>query len=128
MSKILIKKFNKIVNEFADELSAILPNDKNIAIFKSHLSVVGMLDDTQIIKNFIEHVYPYKKNILDKDEEFFLETEIKHDHDYLSDSLHIKQLWKDKLSDSNKEIVWKYFQVLIVLSEKYIVRGNSLKL
>lgn len=121
MATIQVKKFNKIIDEFLNELSIILPEEKDIAIFRSQISVFSMIDEGKIIKSFIEHVYPYKKNILENDEHFFLgDGNIKNETDYLSESIHLKSLWKNKLSNENKEVVWKYFKVLILLSQKYI--------
>jgi hypothetical protein len=33
----------------------------------------------------------------------------------------IRNLWIKEMCDENKEIIWKYFKIFIVLSEKYIV-------
>lgn len=130
MAGIHVKKFNKIIKEFLAELINLLPEQKDISIFKGHISIVEMMNETKIIKSFIEHVYPYKKGILEKDEDFFLDQgNFKHENDYLSESIHLKELWKNNLSKENKEIVWKYFQVLIILSEKYIKKcGNQPKI
>jgi hypothetical protein len=35
-------------------------------------------------------------------------------------AIHLKKLWKENLTDENKEVVWKYFQVMIVLAERII--------
>ena len=126
MASIHVKKFNKIIKDFLDALINILPDEKDIVIFKSNVAVVGFVDETKIIKSFIEHIYPYKQRVLAKDETFFLETgNVKSETDYLSESIHLKKIWKDNLSNENKEIVWKYFQVLILLSEKHINKSGN---
>jgi hypothetical protein len=113
-----VKKFNKIIDNFLSELHKILPTEKDIIIFQSQLSVATMLNEKKILNSFIEFVYPHKNNILAKNEDFFLKDNIDVDKDYLSDSIHLKDLWKTKLNKENKDIVWKYFQVMILLSEK----------
>jgi len=121
MSNIHVKKFNKIIIGFLDELMKILPEEKNIKVFKSQLSTVEFLDEKKIIKSFIQYGYPYKKQILDKDSSFFLkEGNVKIEGDYMSEALQLKRLWQTKLSDDNKEVVWKYFKVLVLICEKYM--------
>jgi hypothetical protein len=115
-----IKKFNKMIDNFLSELHTILPNEKDIVIFQSQLSVATMLNEKKILNSFVEFVYPYKNHILEKNEDFFMSDTIDVDKDYLSDSIHLKELWKTKLSDENKEVVWKYFQVMVLLSEKCV--------
>ena len=121
MANIHVKKFNKIIIGFLDELMKILPEEKNIKVFKSQLSTVEFLDEKKIIKSFIQYGYPYKKQILDKDSSFFLkEGNVKIEGDYMSEALQLKRLWQTKLSDDNKEVVWKYFKVLVLICEKYM--------
>jgi hypothetical protein len=111
-------RFNKMVNNFLDELQTILPNEKDIMIFKSQLDIASMVNPHKLLQSFISYVYPYKKYIMEKKEEFFLGDNISLEKDYMSDAIHLTDLWKNKLSEENKEVVWKYFQVMIILSEK----------
>ena len=70
------------------------------------------------------YVYPFKTQILEKDANFFLsgggQDELK-DSSGLKFRDNIKKLWISKMSDENKEIVWKYFRVFVLLCEKYIL-------
>lgn len=121
MSEIHVKKFNSVLIGFLDELMQILPDEKNIKVFKSQLSTVKYLDEKKIIKGFIQYGYPYKKQILEKDESFFLkEGNVEVEGDYMNEALQLKRLWETRLSDDNKEVVWKYFKVLVLLCEKYL--------
>ena len=52
--------------------------------------------------------------------DFFLGDELSIKQDYMADAIHLTDLWKNKLSDQNKEVVWKYFQVMTLLAEKSI--------
>ena len=114
-------RFNKIVDKFLNELHTILPNEKDIVIFQSQVSVATMVEPTKILKSFIKYVYPHKEHILKKNEDFFLGDELSIKQDYMSDAIHLTDLWKNKLSEQNKEVVWKYFQVMILLAEKSII-------
>lgn len=118
MDKKITLKFNKVIDNFLDELHKILPSEKDIVIFKSQIGVANMIDESKMLKSFIKYVLPYKQHILDKNEDFFLGDNISIKDDYLSKAIHLTDLWKSKLSDDNKQVVWKYFQVMVVLSSK----------
>jgi len=120
MDKNAALRFNKIVDKFLNELQTILPDEKNIIIFQSQISVAIMVDPNKILKSFIKYGYPHKNHILAKNEDFFLGDKMNIKQDYLSEAIHLKELWKNKLSNENKEVVWKYFQVMTLLAEKSI--------
>ena len=119
MNKNKYTRFNKIVVKFLTDLHNILPEEKDIMVFQSQISVIEMIDPSKILKSFIEYAHPYKDQIIKKDEDFFLKSgNIQGEEDFMSESIHLKDLWKNKLSAKNKEVVWKYFQVMVILSEK----------
>ena len=76
-----------------------------------------------IVQYFITYIYPFKQNIFNKEESFFLDgggqEEIKGETG-LKFRDNIKKLWLAEMNDENKEVVWKYFKVFILLCEKYI--------
>jgi hypothetical protein len=102
-----------------EDLYTILPDEKDIYIFQNQIETLTMFNKSILIDNFIEKVYKYKKNILDKDENFFLTNELDIEENDISKAIHLKSLWKNKLRNENKEIIWKYFKLLIVISDKY---------
>ena len=118
MSKSNSLRFNKIVDKFLTELQTILPNEKDIVIFQSQLALTAMINTNKILNSFINHVYPHKTHIMEKNEDFFLGNNLSEKQDYMSEAIHLTEIWKSKLSPENKNIVWKYFQVMIVLAEK----------
>lgn len=118
MDKNITTKFNNIINKFLDELQVILPQEKDIAIFKSQVDVTNMISPNKVLQSFVKFVYPYKKEIMEKNESFFLGDGLSLKKDYMSDAIHLTELWQTKLSNENKEVVWKYFQVMIIIAEK----------
>jgi len=113
-------RFNKIVDKFLNELNTILPEEKDIVIFQSQISVATMVNPNKILESFIKYAYPHKEPIMSKNEDFFLGEKMSIKQDYMTQAIHLTDLWKNKLSDENKEVVWKYFQVMTVLAEKSI--------
>lgn len=113
-----MERFNDLVLKFLHELQIAIPEYKDLKIYKAQIESALYLDKRIVIKNFMKYVLPHEKEILAKDEHYFLDQDV---DDYLSQALHIKELWKSKLSDENKEVVWRYFKVLINLAKRYNV-------
>jgi hypothetical protein len=124
------KRFNKQVTNFLNDLHKILPSQKDIAVYQTQLETVKMMNSQLLLQSFIQFVYPYKKQIMEKDEQFFLKDgNVQVEEDDLSKAIHLRDLWQNKLRKENKDIVWKYFQVMVVLAEKAVLEtsGNNLK-
>ena len=51
--KTSILRFNKTVDTFLEQLIKILPEEKDIKIFQSQISVALMFDESKILKSFI---------------------------------------------------------------------------
>jgi len=74
------------------------------------------------------HVYPHKQNIMNEDEKFFLtnatsivkDAAEKDNNVPITQALNLKTLWEDNMTDDTKETVWKYFKVLVILSERIV--------
>ena len=111
-------QFNNIIDNFLDELQKILPGEKDIIIFRSQLDITKMITPSKILESFLKFVYPYKQQILERNESFFLGDNVGVKEDYLSNAIHLTDLWKTKLSKEKKEVVWKYFQVMIIIADK----------
>ena len=115
-------KFLKQTENFIDHLNKICENDSNIMMFKEKYYLVKKVNTTLIINSFIKYVLPFKNEIYNKDERYFLENGTKEDlgEKKYKYSIDLKENWKE-LNDQDKEIIWKYFRVLIILVEKYII-------
>ena len=107
------------------ELLKIIPNDSNINLFKEKYYIIKKMNSSIILNSFIRYILPFKDKILDKNEQFFLDGGGQENlDDKYKYSLNLKENWGN-LSDENKEVIWKYFQVLIVLSEKYVMESMN---
>ena len=102
-----------------------LPNDVNIKMFNEKYYLVKKTNSAMIINAFIKFVLPQKERIFNRDEEYFMngggqeklqEDKYKDQYKY---SLDLKENWKT-LNDEQKEIIWKYFKILIILAEKHV--------
>jgi hypothetical protein len=115
--------FLKQIDNFIDELCVIFPENKDILLFSEKYYFIKNINSTLIIDYFLSYIYIYKNKINDEDESFFLEgggqDEIK-DTSGLKFRDNIKKLWLNEMSSENKEIIWKYFKVFILLCEKLL--------
>lgn len=114
-------------NDMIEDLIRIFPEETDFKVFLNGYRLVRGATPQIIIEQFIGNVYPFKEKIMNKDESFFLEDRGKDIEKKLESAgsnlvekaLNLKHLWKDRLNNDNKEIIWKYLQVMILLSEKW---------
>lgn len=115
--------FNEKMLEFANDLCTVFPQVAEFKRFRSGILMLQNLEPKTLENIFRTYVLQkYKDQLLQKDESFFLQHK-KYDiysqrADYwLSLIDQLKEMWVTLDSD-NKDIVWKYFHILIVLSDK----------
>jgi hypothetical protein len=122
---VLFDIFNDKLEEFFKDLIQAYPEIKEFRKFKSALVMMRNVNSktpNEIFRNYL--LSKYKTAILKKDESVFLEeTEYviyaqddskEHWLEFIS---MLKQIWKT-LDETNKAVIWKYFHVLTVLSDK----------
>ncbi len=118
--------FNEKADEFLKELVDNFPEfGTDFKRIKTSMMMLRNVDTKAPQRIFNDYILKkYKDAILKKDENVFLEeTQFdiysnRKEH-WLEFIENIKMIWKD-LSQDNKEIIWKYFHVLVVLTEKCI--------
>lgn len=120
-----LEKFNNTFNEFMDDLINLFPNDSDLRMYKNMLSTALCVDDKVLNNIFkVSVVENYGQQLLAKDETFFLN----HDYTELS-SINveynallnkIRTYWSN-MNENNKNTIWKYFKVLILLSNKIVI-------
>lgn len=123
-----IKKFNMTIGNLIDDLLVICNNKFNhLEVFKTQFELLKSVNPRKIIEQFLINIQPYKEKIKSRDEKFFIEKNYKEDVDKnvsdesysqssLDEILNLKLIW-NTLDDSNKSIIWDYFNVLVKLTE-----------
>jgi hypothetical protein len=116
------------IDNFINELCTIFQNNGEMLLFREKYNLVRGVNSNLVIEYFITYIYPFKKNIMNMEESFFLDgggqEELK-DKSGLKFRDSIKTLWITQLSEENKEIIWKYFKIFILLCEKYIIENTK---
>jgi len=121
----LFDLFNRKIIEFAKDLIYIFPSMNDFKIFLDSC-VWSAAIDKAAPQALFEHlvVKPFGEKILHRDESFFLYESYNDYNEYMQHYGHdlnlihkLKGIWKN-LDDENKGMIWKYMQVLLVLSQK----------
>ena len=118
--------FLQQTDNFINELCTIFPKNGDILLFREKYNLVKSMNSKLIIEYFVQYVYPHKNAIMQQDEAFFLEG---GGQDDLTDTSglkfrdNIKSLWIAEMSEQNKEIIFKYFKVFVILCEKYVLEN-----
>ena len=114
------------IDNFMEDFLKIFPHKVEIQLFIQKYNLIRSANSNLVIEYFIKYIYPNKKQILEGDENFFIagggQEELKDNNGLkLRDTM--KNLWISETSKENKDIIWKYFKVFILLSEKYIMEN-----
>ena len=117
-----LQKFNDTFSEFISDLIVAFPDDAELHMYKAAISASMCLNDRLISRVFKKYVVaPYGEKLAAKDEAFFLEHTYDdvagEDESTIALIEKIKGYWKD-LKDDDRATVWKYFRVLILLSNR----------
>jgi hypothetical protein len=120
--------FLQQTDNFINELCTIFPKNSDILLFREKYNLLRGVNSKLVIEYFVQYIYPHKNKILAQDESFFLEgggqEELKGNNG-LKFRDNIKTLWLGEMSDQNKDIVWKYFKIFVILCEKYVIENMN---
>ena len=134
MSAQTIREFNDVLGSFLVQIAPIIGSSYN-HYFKQLIKVNSLMP----IQQFIVYGYDYRKQILEKDESYFLSEDNKKEIDkkitlskaneseekrYLKEIFRLEGIW-NKLSQSSKDNVWDFMQALVYLSEEYVAKSKQ---
>jgi hypothetical protein len=117
-----LEKFNDTFKEFIDDLILEYPDDPDFGLYKIGTYTALSNDEFFIVNMFNFYVTSiYGDQILNKDEEFFLNHEMSNNciDNNAMNIIHKIQVYWVEMADSVKAVIWKYFRVLILLDRKY---------
>lgn len=126
MNKIVqIKIFNDILDQFFDFLELNFPYFKSdIILTRSTTEFIRKSNPRLVVEQFMTYVLPYKKQIFDCNEEFFMNFENNLSNAELTSEnlmagMKIKSMWQSPdTSQHQKAYIWLFFQKLIKSGEK----------
>lgn len=123
MSKSL-SMFVEQLSSLGGELSDMYPSDVDIRMAKNSIEALKTMNPKLLYDNFVNFIYPYKNEILSKNENFFINMDYSEkikaqgaDQNKMMTVMNLKKYWGN-MSDSTKECMWQYFTVLVMLCDK----------
>jgi len=127
-----LSKFNNTVEQMIDALIERYSYheyfNKELSLTKEKFLLLRKTNPRKIIEGVLVCVYPYKKQIMDNDENFFINKDYQNDtkdEGHLVKALKIKELWDTDMDENTKANLFNYFKVLIVLAERYVSENIS---
>lgn len=114
-----LKIFNKKLVEFLEDLLTIYPDDRDLKKAKMGLPMLTQTNPRLTVEYFKANILPHKDQIMNKDSDGLLKlANEKLEQDQLGAVFSkINQKYQE-MSDANREVVWKYAQVLVMLCER----------
>jgi hypothetical protein len=115
--------FNCKAEEFFKDLVITFPEISDFKKFKAGFTFLRNFDPkcpSEYFRQFVSN--KYKDAVMSKDETFFLQEQhfgiLEHQKDYWVNCINqLKNIWTT-MDPTNKDIIWKYFQIMIILSDK----------
>ncbi len=126
----ILSKFNNTVEQMIDALldrySYHEYFNKELSLTKEKFLLLRKTNPRKVMEGVLVFVYPYKKQIMENDDNFFLNKDYQEDtknDGHLVKALKIKDLWETDMDENTKTNLFNYFKVLIVLAEKYVAEN-----
>ena len=117
-----LSKFNEQIINFLQEMCSLFPEDKNLTKVYHAVELMKTLNPREIMNQFRDYVIPFKKQILARDESFFIQSEFSDkvvNQSSIAEMMRIKYIWNsERLTVRDKECIWNYFKVFIYLIDK----------
>lgn len=127
MSKIIqITTFNNILDQFFDYMETEFPYFRSdLILTKSIITTVRKSNPRLVVEQFLEYMLPFEKQIIECDEDFFMnfENNISLDKDNMMYGLKLKSIWlsnQDKKPEKilrGKATIFHFFGKLIKIGK-----------
>ena len=115
------RKFNHNLIQLFDQMSKIYPEDQDLYIYRDKLAMLTKANFKLPSELFLKYAQDYVEEIMTCNQDFFLkvDTRTKMENSiYLELINKIIDLWLSSQDAPMKATIWKYMQVLLVLSIK----------
>ena len=113
--------FNTQLDNFVYYLEKIYPENFSIKTYHNSINMVKKVNPRQIVNFFKTYIYIYKDEIMNENASFFLNKnyndDLNNDPNSMLEVIKFKDLW-DTAKEEHKKQIFRYFQLLCLLSEK----------
>jgi len=120
----VLKTFSKQLLNLNKTLSKRFPENKELSLGVTAIeTIIYNNNSKKLAEMFVLYVYKYKDDVMNKNEQFLLDKDYLENDTKTKENINIidnlKKNWQ-MLNNEEKEPIWQYLQVLMVLIEKYI--------
>ena len=102
----LTTKCISLFKSFISDLIIVYPEYKS-TLYDSYGDI--LIDESTNIDTFLKNIHKYNTLITNKDDKLFDENI------YILDNVSMKDIWKDNITDSTKNSIWKYLQTFCAI-------------
>lgn len=121
MSIARVTMFNNLLHDVVQLISEKFPEDKDVEWTRSQIEFYTSVSSLGAVTNFMQSARPHLKQILEKDDVFFISMANKQD--WLA-AMCLEDKWSS-LSIEDKEALWRKIQKMVVLGDKILNSTNS---
>ena len=114
----IIKEFNTIAEDLLRQTTCFLGTT-----YLSKFKTVIIFNSSVPINKYISGFLPYKTYIMNKDTEFFMNTDVSNNK-YYNDMIDLKGIFST-IDDESKDNIWEILQALLILAETYYNNRNN---
>lgn len=113
----ILHDFKKSLILFLDELVETFPKESDFILLR--ILVKDQLPVQIIMDSFIEDIAHVRKQIVNKDDDFFIKGNTVFSKIGKEDTF--RKLWtSSEMSHENKQETWKWFEQFVLFAEKYL--------
>lgn len=115
----ILRHYKNTLIEFMDELIDMFPTEGDLVIIRFFLNDQVPIED--VVKHTYTHLVPLKPLIQERNDKFFLENQVLYQEINNNDRVnHFKRIWEsESISKEDREVMWRWFELLVALAEKY---------
>lgn len=118
-----VKKFNDQLDRFLSGLIDTYPSLRaKLSTYRTTINLVIKANSRKPVELFNEFVLPFKNEIINENEQFFLNQsfgeEIGGNEDTLQEAIQFKEIWKQDMTDQSRKNIFKHLKILCMLAEK----------
>jgi hypothetical protein len=118
----ILDKFQKSLVAFFDELIDMFPNEKDFILIR--ILIKDQIPSTQIMSYFVKVVSNEEimTSIEKRNDLFFLDNVL---FSKISKSDVFRNLWKNKLDENDKKMIWDWIDAFMKLTRNYVIATNA---
>ena len=121
-----VRTFNSLNNEFLEKLIIILPQN-NIKKYHGMFLLLKKANVKAPLDLFIKGVHRYASQIIDKDEQFFVNDDELKERVQMFSETGLYEVWGE-LPESTKDSIWLYVTGLVKLAYRYYnIKSTEIK-